>query len=210
VRTSIVIAWVVLALLVIMTRGMRWTAVLTYLSAVSLLVSIIQVTGVPSDRGWFLLAWAVLVLPVAIGLFSHPMRGPAWGLFVGFWGVVGALWLIVVQILAVAGLLGGAAYRGWAAWPLALIGFWFLVASSLGFGEEKFPRWVDVLGILAGAGLLVISVTTWVGASEDVIRGAGLFAAAVYCYWALGLGSIYWRTQHVTHRFRGLSPGRAV
>ena len=45
----------------------------------------------------------MLLLPVAIGLFRHPMRVPAWGVFVGFWGVVAVLWLIVVQIFAVAG-----------------------------------------------------------------------------------------------------------
>jgi hypothetical protein len=205
IRTGILIAWVVLVLLVVMTRGMRWTSVLAYLSAASLLATIIQVPGFPSDRSWFLLAWAVFVLPVAIGLFSHPMRGPAWGLFIGFWGVVGALWLIVLQILAVAGLLSGDA-----AWPLALLGIWFLVASSLGFGAERFPRWIDGLGMIAGAGLLAISVTTWISASQDVIRAVGLFATIAYCLWAASLGSIFWGTQHVTRRFRGLAHEGAV
>ena len=211
VRSGILIAWVVLVLVVVMTRGMRWTSVLTYLSAASLLGAVIsQLAGWTSVRGWFLLAWAVLLLPVAIGLFSHPMRGPAWGLFVGFWGVVGALWLIVLQILAVAGVLGGEAYRDWAAWPLALLGLWFLVASSLGFGAERFPRWVDGLGLLAGAGLLAISVSTWMDASDDVTRAAGLVAAIAYCLWAIGLGWVSWGTQHVTHRFGSLSAERAV
>jgi hypothetical protein len=211
VRSGILIAWVVLAVLVAMTRGMRWTAGLTFLSAASLLGAVIsQLAGWPSVRTWFLLAWAVLLLPVAIGLFSHPMRGPAWGLFVGFWGVVGALWLIVLQILAVAGLLGGEAYGKWAAWPLALLGIWFLVVSSLGFGAERFPRWVDGLGLLAGAGLLAISVSTWIDASGEVTRVVGLFAAITYFLWAIGLGSVLWGTQHVTHQFRGLSTERAV
>jgi len=206
IRTGILIAWVVLVLLVAMTRGMRWTSILTFLSAASLLGAVIsQLAGSSSVRTWFLLGWAVLLLPVAIGLFSHPMRGPAWGLFVGFWGVVGALWLIVLQILAVAGVLEGDAYRGWAAWPLALLGIWLLVASGLGFGSEKFSRWVDGLGMLAGAGLLAISISTWVGASGDATRAAGLFAAIAYCLWAAGFGLILWGTQHVTHRFRGLA-----
>jgi hypothetical protein len=193
-----------------MTRGMRWTSLLTYLSAVSLLGAVIsQLAGWPSVRSWFLLAWAVLVLPVAIALFSHPMRGPAWGLFVGFWGVVGAVWLIVLQILTVAGLLGGEAYSGWAGWPLALLGLWILVASNLGFGAERFPRWVDGLGMLAGAGLLAIGVSTWMGASEAT-RATGLFATIAYCLWAVGLASVLWGTQPVTHQFRGLSTERAV
>ena len=113
VRTAIIVAWVVVLLLVVMTRGMRWTSALAFLSALALLGAIVsQAEGFTEVRAWFLLAWAILLLPVAISLMSHPMRGPAWGLFVGFWGVVGALWLIVLQALAVAGWLGGDAYGG--------------------------------------------------------------------------------------------------
>jgi hypothetical protein len=206
VRSVILIVWVVLLLLLVMTRGMRWTSVLAFLSVAALLGAVAsQLAGSPSVRGWFLLAWALLLLPLTIGLFSHPMRGPAWGLFVGFWGTVGALWLIVLQLLAVAGLLNGDAYRGSAAWPLGLLGIWFLVASSLGFGAERFPRWVDGLGLLAGAGLLTITISTWSSASADVTSAEGLFAAAAYCLWAVGLGWVFWGTQHVTHRFRGLA-----
>ena len=205
-RNGILITYVVFVLLVLMTRGMRWTSILTHLSAASLLGAVIsQLAGWPSARGWFLLAWAVLLLPVAIGLFSHPMRGPAWGLFVGFWGVVGVLWLIVLQVLAVAGLLDGEAYRGWAAWPLALLGIWLLVASSLGLGAERFPRLVDGLGLLAGAALLAISVSTWVLAPDAATNAVGLFAAIAYCLWAIGLGWLLWGTQDVTDRFLGLS-----
>jgi hypothetical protein len=206
VRNGILIAWVVIALVVVMTRGMRWTSVLTYVSAVSLLGAVIsQLEGSPDVRSWFLLAWAVCLLPVAIGLgFCHPMRVPAFGLFVGFWGVVGALWLIVLQILAVAGMLAGAAYGGWTAWPLGLLGIWFLVASSLGFGAEQIPRWVDGLGLLTGVGLIAITLSTWIGAT-DVTRAAGLFAAAAYCLWAIGLGRVLWGTPDITHQFRGLS-----
>ena len=211
VRTGILIAWVVLVFLVVMSRGMRGTSILTYLSAAALLgAAISQLAGLPWVGGWFLLGWAALLLPVALGLFSHPMRTPSWGVFVGFWGVVGVLWLIVVQIVAVTGSLSGQAYRDWAAWPLALLGVWFLVASGLGFGAERFPRWVDLLGLLAGAGLLALSVSTWIGASSDVVRAAGLFAAVVYCLWAIGLGWVYWRTQDVIHRFRGLEITRAA
>jgi len=212
VRDGILIAWTVLLLLVAMTRGMRWTSFLTYLSAASLLGAVIsQLAGQPDVRGWFLLAWAVFLLPVAIGLaFCHKMRVPALGLFVGFWGAVGALWLIVIQILAVIGMLSGAAYTGGAAWPLALLGIWFLAASSLGFGADRVPRWVDFLGVLAGAGLLAISISTWTGASEVVTRPVGLFAAIAYCLWAIGLGRVLWGTQDVSHQFRGLTPQQSV
>lgn len=210
-RTGVLIAWVVLLLLVLMTRGMRWTSLLAYFSAAALLGAVItQLAGWGFVRPWFLLAWAVLLLPVSIALASHPMRGPAWGLFVGFWGVVGALWLIAVQILAVVGALAGEAYRGWSAWPLALLGIWFLVASGLGFGAERFPRWVDALGVLAGVGLLAISISTWTGASDVTFRAAGLFAAIAYCLWAAGFGWVLWGTQDVTHRFRGLTPKHAA
>jgi hypothetical protein len=211
VRTGILIAWVVLVFLVVMSRGMRGTSLLTLLSAAALLgAAISQFAGLVSVRGWFLLVWTALMLPVAIGLLSHPMRTPSWGVFVGFWGVVGVLWLIVVQIVAVAGSLSGGAYRDWAAWPLAFLGTWFLVASGLGFGAERFPRWVDLLGLLAGAGLLALSVSTWIGASSDLIRAVGLFAAVAYCLWAVGIGWVYWGTQDVTHRFRGLATRREM
>jgi hypothetical protein len=186
--------------------AVRWASILTFLSAAALLgAAVSQLAGWPSVRGWFLLAWAALLLPVAIGLFRHPMRVPAWGLFAGFWGVVGVIWLIVVQIFALAGSPGGEAYREWAAWPLAAVGIWFLVAAGLGFGAERFPRWVDLLGLLAGAGLLAISVSTWIGASGDVIRAVGLFATVAYCLWAVGLGWVFWRTRYVSDRTRGLA-----
>ena len=190
---------------------MRWTSVLTYLSAVALLgAAVSQLAGWTTVRGWFLLAWAALLLPVAVGLFSHPMRGPAWGLFVGFWGVVGALWLIVLQLLVVAGVLGGEAYRDWAAWPVGLVGLWFFVASSFGFGAERFPRGVDAHGMLAGVGLLLISTATWTAASPEMVRTAGFFAAIMYGLYAISLGWVFWGTQDVTHTFRGLSVQRAV
>jgi hypothetical protein len=212
VRNGILIAWVVLVLLVMMTRGMRWTSALIFASGLALLGAMVsQLEGSSAGRSWFLLAWAVSLLPVAISLFSHPMRSPAWGVFVGFWGVVGALWLIVIQILAVTGLVsGGQAYALPAAWPLGLLGIWFLVASILGFGGEGFPRLVDLLGVLAGAGLLAISISTWTYASADVTREAGLYAAVTYILWAIGLGWVFWGTQHVTHRFRGRATERAV
>jgi len=191
--------------------AMRWASILTYLSALALLgAAVSQLAGWPSVRSWFLLAWAALLLPVAIGLLRHPMRVPAWGLFVGFWGVVAVLLLVVVQIFAVAGSLSGEVYREWAAWPLAVVGIWFVVASGLGFGAERFPRWVDLLGLLAGGSLLAISVSTWIGASSDVVRAVGLLAAVAYCLWAIGLGWGFWRTREATDQSRGLATGQVV
>lgn len=210
-RSGILALWVVLVLLVVMTRGMQWTSFLAFLSAAALFGAVIsQLYGQTAVRGWFLLAWTALLLPVTIGLASHPMRAPAWGVFVGFWGVVGALWLIVLQVLSVAGVLGGDAYGQWAAWPLALVGIWFLVASGLGFGAEAFPRWVDALGLLAGAGLVAISLSTWIDSSDQLVRAAGQFAAIAYVLWAIGLGWVLWGTQHVSHRFRGISAKHAA
>ena len=210
-RDAILIAWVVLLLLVVMTRGMRWTSALTFLSVAALAGAVIsQFASSQSLRGWFLLAWAVFLLPVAISLLSHPMRWPSWGLFVGFWGVVGVLWLIVLQILAVAGVLGGESLAAWTAWPLALVGIWLVVASGLGFGAERFPRWLDGLGVLAGVGLIAISISTWIDAPDDVTSAAGLFAAGAYVLWGIGLAWVLWGTQDVTHRFRGVPVERSL
>lgn len=211
VRTGILIAWVVFVLLVAMTRGMRWTSFLVFLSAAALLGAVIsQLYGLTEIRGWLLLAWTALLLPVAVALASHPMRSPSWGVFIGFWGIVAAVALILLQVLAVAGVLTGDAYGQWTAWPLAVVGIWFLIASSLGFGAEGFPRWVDALGLLAGAGLLAISISTLSGSSNELVRAAGQFAAIAYVLWAIGLGWVLWGTQHVSHRFRGLASGHAV
>jgi len=210
-RDAILIAWVVLLLLVAMTRGMCWTSALTFLSVAALVGAVIsQFAGSQSLRGWFLLGWAVFLLPVAISLLSHPMRWPSWGLFAGFWGVVGVLWLIVLQILAVTGVLGGDSLAAWTAWPLALVGIWFVVASGLGLGAERFPSWLDGLGILAGVGLIAISISTWIDASDDATPAAGLFAAGAYVVWGLGLAWVLWGAQDVIHRFRGLPVKRTL
>lgn len=172
---------------------MRWTSAFTYGSAVALVAALAsQLLEWSAARAWFLLIWAVLLLPVVIGLFRHPMRWPAWGLFVGFWGAVGVLFLIVVQILALWDVLHEPAYGAWSAWPLALVGLWILIASSLGFGGERFPRVVDGLGILTGIGLLAISVGTWVSGA-DAARVAAVVTVPAYCLWAFGLGIVFWR-----------------
>src|SRR3989442_14672722 len=86
---GILSAWTAFVLLVVMTRGMRWTSGLTYLYAVALLGGVgAQLAGLESSRNWLLLAWAILLLAAVIGLFRHPMRTPAWVLFAGFSGRV--------------------------------------------------------------------------------------------------------------------------
>jgi len=176
-----------------MTRHeVRWSTVLSYLSVAALLGAVAaQVAGSTAARDWCLLVWSVLLLAVAIGLSAHPMRGPAWGVFVGFWGVVGVLWLIAIQALAVAGVLEGASYTGWSSWPLALIGIWFLVASATGYGARPFGPIVDSLGLVAGFALIAIAVTTWADLPE-LRRVAGLLAAASYSIWVAGLGWVFW------------------
>jgi hypothetical protein len=211
VRTGILIALAVLVLLVTMTRGMRWTSFLVILSAAALLGAVIsQLYGLTDVRGWLLLAWTVLLLPVAVALASHPMRAPSWGVFIGFFGVLAAVALILLQVLSVAGVLSGDVYGQATSVPLAVVGIWFLVASGLGFGAEGFPRWVDSLGLLAGAGLLAIGISTLSASSADLVRAAGQLAAIAYVLWAIGLAWVLWNTQHVSHRFRGLASEHAV
>ena len=180
---------------------MRWTSITAFLSAAALAAAVAsQLVGRSDVRGWFLLAWAVLLLPVAVGLLSHPMRAPAWGLFAGFWGVIAVVGLIVLQALAVTGVLGGKL----TAWPLVVIGFWIIVASVLGFGAERFPVLVDLLGIIAGLALISIALATGLG-NADLLKVAGLASAVTYCLWALGLAWVFGRMQRVTHRFRGVA-----
>src|SRR6476646_618792 len=65
----------------------RWGSALALVSALALLGSLVsQYVGWMAGRDGLLLLWTVLLLAVAITLFMHPMRGPAWDLFVGFCG----------------------------------------------------------------------------------------------------------------------------
>jgi len=179
----------------------RWSSALALASSIALVGALLsQYAAWIEGRDWLLLLWTVLLLAVAITLFMHPMRGPAWGLFVGFWGTVAVLWLIVLQALAVGGVLYGAAYSGWVAWPLAIIGIWILVASITGFGESPFGPVVDSLGLLTGAALVSTSIATWSGA-EDLSKTIAAGAAVAYCLWSAGLGWVLWRYRR---------PGRAA
>jgi hypothetical protein len=171
---------------------MRRSSVFIYLSAVALVVAVAtELLGWPEGRSWFLLAWAVFMLATVIALLAHPMRGPAWGLFVGFWGILATVVLIVLQALAAFGVLQGYAYGQWTAVPLAVIAIWVLVGSGAGFGAEPFGPLVDALGLLTGVGLLAISIGTWAGL-PDVTRVAGLTAAVAYVLWAVFLGRVVW------------------
>jgi hypothetical protein len=183
----------------------RWSSAVAVVSGLALVGSLVsQLTGWIEGRDGLLLLWTVLLLGVAITLFTHPMRGPAWGLFVGFWGTVAVIWLIVLQTLAVAGFLKGSAYSEWVAWPLAVIGIWILVATATGFGEPPFGRVVDALGLLSGAGLVSISIATWLGA-EELSRTIAAGAAIAYCLWSVGLGWALWRHQPPRQALRSMS-----
>src|SRR5439155_26530012 len=88
---------------------MRWTSVLIYAAALLLVAATVgRLFGWNSAlEGWLLLAWTVSLRPVAGALFRHPMRTPAWGLFIGFWGSLAVLTLIVFQVLGVFGVITG-------------------------------------------------------------------------------------------------------
>jgi hypothetical protein len=180
---------------------MRRTSVFTFLSIVALVAAVVgQAVGWSGARGWFLLAWAVFLLPISIGLFGHPMRVPAWGLFVGVLGTLAVVVLIVLQALVLADVLGA----GWTAWPLALVGVWFITASALGFGAGPFPSFVDALGVLAGAGFIAIGIATLDGDST-LLNATGVAAAVAYVAWAACLFWVFRRMQGAWRTFRGMA-----
>ncbi len=180
-----------LGLGIVFRHQVPWTTTLSYLSAISMIAAMAsQFYGSSTIRSWLLMLWTVFLLSVAIRLCGHPMRKPAWGLFVGFWGIVGALWLIVIQLFNLIAILNGSAYAGWAAWPIGLIGIWFVVASATGYGAEPFGPAVDTLGIVTGALFFVVTLATWTSASD--VRVAALVVAAVaYAIWVGGLGRAF-------------------
>jgi hypothetical protein len=187
---------------------MRLTSGFTYLSIAALVGAVLsQALGSPDARGWCLLVWSVLLLPVAIGLLGHPMKAPGLGLFAGFWGVVAVLILIVLQALAVADVIRGAAAGPLTSLPLAVIGAWIFLASALGFGASPFPSLVDLLGLLTGAGLVAISVATWSG-DADVLRAAGVAGAVAYVLWAAGAGWVFFGIARPYQRTRSVATAR--
>jgi hypothetical protein len=186
----------------------RWTSAFTYLSIAALVGAVLsQAFGSSNGRGWFLLAWTILLLPVAIGLLGHPMRVPAWGLFAGFWGVLAVLALIVLQALTVADVIRGAAAGPLTSLPLVIVGIWLLVASGLGFGAPPFPALFDLLGLLTGAGLIAISIATWAG-NADLLRAAGVAAAVAYVLWAAGVGWVFFGLERPYQRTRSVATAR--
>jgi hypothetical protein len=194
---------------VMFRHRVSWSATLSYLSAISLVAALAsQFYGSTTVRSWLLMIWAVLLLAVAIKLFAHPMRKPAWGLFVGFWGVVGVLWLIVIQLFNLTGVLEGGAYTGWAAWPIGFIGVWFFVASATGFGAEPFGPIVDSLGMVTGLLFFGITLATWTSAADFRIA-ALVVSAVVYAIWIGGLGAAFLeleRGPQTAHAVRHPSP----
>ena len=180
---------------------MRRTSSFIYLSILALVGAVIsEAVGWTEGRGWLLLVWAVLLLPVSIGLLGHPMRAPALGLFTGVWGTVAVVILVVLQALAIAGVLGAE----WTAWPLEVLGIWIVIASLLGFGAQPFPPLVDLLGVLTGAGFIAVGAASYAGDSA-VLRAAGVAAAVASVLWAAGLGWVFWSMRSPLRSFRGMA-----
>lgn len=180
-----------------------WSTALSYISAICLVAAVAsQYWGLSATRSWLLMVWTVLLLAVSIRLFAHPMRKPAWGLFVGFWGTVGVLWLIVIQLFNLTGVLDGGWYGGWAAWPLGLIGVWFVVASATGYGAEPFGAGVDLLGILTGLLFFAVTVATWTS-MNDLRLALLVIAAVAYAIWIGGLGRAFLELERGPQASRG-------
>lgn len=175
---------------------MRWSSVFSYLSSGVLVAAVIgAVAGwPPAFVQWLLLAWALLLLPVGLVLFRHPMRHPAWGLFLGFWGFVAIVTLVVLQSLAVADVLREPSRSFAEAWPLGVFALWLAVTSLLGTPdavESGLAAPVTWLGGLAGAALLASSITG-IAQAHGAIRPAFFAAAVAYVLWAAALSGEIW------------------
>jgi hypothetical protein len=174
----------------------RRTAVLVYASALLLVVAVIgrvfDWAALPEQ--WALFLWTVSLAPVGAVLLRHPMRRPALGLFVAFWGALAVLTLIVLQAIALTGRLGSAQTVA-ESWPLAVFGLWVLSACAFGFslGDEPdgVPAPVDGLGIVAGGLLILASATVWTS-SATAVRPTFLAAACAYVLWTVAATSSIW------------------
>lgn len=175
---------------------MRWSSVFSYLSAGVLVAAVVgRLAGWPSASvEWLLLAWAVLLVPIGLVLFRHPMRRPAWGLFLGFWGFLAVITLVVLQSLAVADVLREPSRTFAEAWPIAVFALWLGVTSLLGRpdrADAELSGAVTWLGAIAGAALLA-SAIAGIAQAGGAIRPAFFFAAAAYVLWAAALSGEIW------------------
>lgn len=176
---------------------MRWTSAFVYLSAAVLVAAVVgELAAWPAAAAqWLLLAWSILLLPLCTALFRHPMRYPAWGLFLGFWGTLAVLTLVVLQSLAVAAVLVQPSRTFAESWPLAVFGLWVAVTSILGAApavEEGISAPVAGVGAVAGLALVAAGIVTWVGAGSDAERAAFFVAAVAYVVWTAGLSGELW------------------
>jgi hypothetical protein len=174
----------------------RWTSAFVYLSAAVLVAAVVGelASWQAAVEQWLLLAWTVLLLPLTAALFRHPMRWPAWGLFLGFWGAVSVLTLIVLQSLAVAAVLQQPSRTFAESFPLAVLGLWVLVTSLLGGApavEASVSAPVAGVGAVAGVALIVASAIAWAGGGAPE-RPAFLVAAVAYVVWTAGLSGELW------------------
>lgn len=176
--------------------AVRWSSVWSYLSAGVLVAAVVgKLAGWSSASvEWLLLAWAVLLVPVALVLFRHPMRNPAWGLFLGFWGFLAVLTLVILQYLALVDVLREPSRTFAEAWPIGVFAIWLGVTSLLGRpdGQEtELSAPVTWLGGLAGAALLASAITGIAQAHAAI--PAAFFAGAIgYVLWSAALSGEIW------------------
>ena len=72
-----------------------------------------------------------------------------------------------------------------------------VTSNSSGTPHCRNRSWID------SAVMNAEPVMRTTGASGDVTRAVGLFAAIAYVAWAVAFGRMLWGTTEVTHRFMG-------
>lgn len=175
---------------------MRWSSVFSYLSAGVLVAGVVgKLAGWPSASvEWLLLAWAILLIPVGLVLFRHPMRKPAWGLFLGFWGFLAVITLVVLQYLAVADVLREPSRTFAESWPIGVFALWLAVTSLLGRpdgAETELSGPVTWLGAITGAALLAGAIAG-IAQVHGAIGPAFFVGAVAYVLWAAALSGEIW------------------
>jgi hypothetical protein len=71
------------------------------------------------------------------------------------------------------------------------LGVWLLLANTLSRQQSIFPGRLTGLGLIAGAGYVVLVIGFWVGGQENILFIVGSLAVViVYPIWAIWLGRI--------------------
>jgi len=175
----------------------RYTSRFAYLSAAATLLQIVTgllfvtiggIFGPITDVAGVLQALSMIALALVLHLI---LRSVAQGLSLtaAVIGILSMLVFITFQLLLVVGALTYEQVTLIVITSGGGMGIWLLLVNYLAMRGKVFPRGLVWLGLIAGAGFLVQTVSFWVWELENPLFFVGSSVAYFgYLFWAIWLG----------------------